>query len=140
MKIACKTLFDCSVTGVTGHFRPSQIPFTDRAGQWVDTPEAWHRSRNQQRNWETLLQVIGLRTQPDITQYPVHQDNAWNFEFSTDAEGVYGLDNNADPLAGLIQGCAGVPMVTNLCEQVSVKSVLCVNGNDQNIWFNTINT
>lgn len=139
MKIACKTLFDCSVTGVTGHFRPSQIPFTDRAGQSVNEPADWHRSRNQQRNWETLLQVIGLRTQPEITQYPTHQDGTWHFEFTTDTAGVYGLDGNPDPLAGLRQGCAGVPMVTNLHEQTTESAVLCVQGEGQNIWFDTIN-
>jgi hypothetical protein len=139
MKIACKTLFDCSVTGVTGHFKLSQIPFTDRAGQLVDNSADWHRSRNQQRNWETLLQVIGLRTQPEITQYPIQQDAVWCFEFTTDAAGVYGLDNNPDPLAGLAQGCAGVPMVTNINEQTTESAVLCVQGQGQNIWFNTIN-
>ena len=140
MKIACKTLFDCSATGVTGHFRPAQMPFADRVGQLVDTQESWNRSRNQQRNWETLLQVIGLRTQPEIVQYPVRQDNAWYFEFSTDAAGVYGLDNNADPLAGLTQECAGVPMVTNLNELPMTSVVLSVDGDTQNIWFYTINT
>lgn len=139
MKIACKTLFDCSATGVTGHFRPSQLPFTDRVGQLVDTQDSWHRSRNQQRNWETLLQVIGLRTQPEIIQYPVQQDDKWCFEFSTDTAGVYGLDGNTNPLAGLIQGCAGVPMVVNLTEQSVVTAMLCVDGDKQNIWFDTIN-
>jgi hypothetical protein len=40
------------------------IPFEDQAGQPIQDLAAWNRSRNQQRNWETLLQILGLRAQP----------------------------------------------------------------------------
>ena len=33
MKIICRTLFDCSLTGVTGHFRSSEIP-AQKDGVW----------------------------------------------------------------------------------------------------------
>lgn len=139
MKIACKTLFDCSVTGITGHYRAAQIPFKDRAGQLIDNQVDWNRSRNQQRNWETLLQVLGLRTQPDILAEPYCRDGVWYFEFETANEGVYDVSGEEDPLAGLLQDCNGVPMMLNLDEQSAVTPMLCTSGRDQNIWFEPIN-
>lgn len=139
MKIACKTLFDCSVTGITGHYRAAQVPFKDRASQLITDQETWNRSRNQQRNWETLLQVLGLRTQPNILVEPYCRDGVWYFEFETASEGIYDIPGNTDPVAGLLQDCSEVPMVLNLDEQNTVKPVLCISGPSQNIWFNVIN-
>jgi hypothetical protein len=100
----------------------------------------WHHSRNQQRNWETLLQIIGLRTQPmDITT-PVYRNSAWEFEFRVEAPSVYAIDGDPNPLAGLIQGCADVPMMTHLTEQPELKSTITTIGPDQNIWFQALNT
>lgn len=139
MKIDCKTLFDCSATGVTGHFRPSQIPFVDRAGQAVDNMQSWNDSRNQQRNWETLLQIVGLRTQPQDIVYPYCNDGVWHFSFTVESEGVFGLSGDPDPLAGLLQDCNGVPMLVNLSERMGLEPVLTSWGENQNIWF-SINT
>lgn len=139
MKIACKTLFDCSVTGITGHYRAAQIPFKDRAGQLIDNQIDWNRSRNQQRNWETILQVLGLRTQPEILTEPYCQNGVWHFEFETSTEGVYDVPGDPNPVAGLLQDCEGVPMMLNLDEQNAVKPVLCISGSGQNIWFESIN-
>lgn len=139
MKIVCRTFFDCSYTGVTGHFRPSEVPFVDRAGQTVQNQDDWHRSRNQQRNWETLMQIIGLRTQPQSVTRPKHQEQQWTFEFVAEATGVYSLTENSDPLAGLKMDCNGVPMVVGLGEKQSIAPTLTVTGSDQNIWFDTIN-
>ena len=140
MRIQCRTLFDCSYTGTTGHFRPSEIPFEDRMGQMIANQTDWNHSRNQQRNWETLLQIISLRTQPlDITT-PVYRTGAWEFEFRVEAPSVYSLDNDANPLAGLIQGCADVPMMIRLTEQPELQSTITTTGDKQNIWFLVLNT
>jgi hypothetical protein len=139
MRIQCKTLFDCSYTGVTGSFRTSMIPFEDRAGQPIHDLTAWNRSRNQQRNWETLLQILGLRTQPMDLVMPVYQDGAWKFEFAIESEGVYTINNNADPLAGLLNDCDGVPMLTGLTEKSGVERTISTHGADQNIWFLQLN-
>ena len=77
IKIKVCTLFDITTTGVTGHFKTSRIPFTDRAGHRIDTVDAWNRARNQQRNWETLTQLIQLRTQIDNVVEPTFLDNTW---------------------------------------------------------------
>lgn len=139
MKIVCCTLFDCSYTGVTGHYRPSEIPFIDQADQPVTGHDDWNRSRNQQRNWETLMQIIGLRTQPQDITKPEYKDNKWCFEFVAEADGVYSLTDNPDPLAGLKQDCDSVPMVVNLDEPSNILPIINVSGPGQNIWFETIN-
>jgi hypothetical protein len=117
MKIQCRTLFDCTRTGVTGAFRASEIPYQDRAGQPVHNHEHWHRSRNQQRNYETLLQIFGLRTQPQEITQPALIDGMWQFDFVSESEGVFDMHNNPNPLAGLLVDCEGVPMITGLGEQ-----------------------
>ena len=139
MKIQCRTLFDCTRTGVTGAFRSSEIPYQDRAGQPVHNHENWHRSRNQQRNYETLLQIFGLRTQPQEITQPARIDGMWQFSFVSESEGVFDMHNNPDPLAGLLVDCEGVPMVTGLAEHTLDTATLHAQGVNQNIWFTAIN-
>lgn len=139
MKIVCRTLFDCSRTGVTGHFRPSEIPFVDAIGQNVRNQTDWNHSRNQQRNWETVLQIISLRTQPIDITIPVHKDGVWEFEFKSESPGVFEVYGNSDPLAGLKTDCEGVPMMLNLREQPKLSPTITTSGQDQNIWFTAIN-
>jgi hypothetical protein len=114
MKIRCRTKFDITATGVVGHYKPSRVPFADRAGQQVTNIEQWNYSRNQQRNWETLIQLISLRTQVDLTR-PAVEDNQWVFEITVDLDNVFAGDD--DPLAMLKNDCDGVPMLTNLLEK-----------------------
>lgn len=140
MKILCRTLFDCSLTDVTGHFRPSEIPFVDRAGQQVQNQTDWNHSRNQQRNWETLLQIISLRTQPVDLTIPRQNNGMWEFEFRSESQGVFEIHGDPDPLAGLRIDCEGVPMMRNLKEQPSLAPAITTTGQDQNIWFMVLNT
>ena len=139
MKILCRTLFDCSYTGVTGHFRPSEVPFVDRIGQRITDQQAWNHSRNQQRNWETLMQLIGLRTQPQDITVPECINGVWEFEFKSESEGVFEVYGNPDPLAGLKADCEGVPMMLNLTEQPRLAPTICTAGDSQNIWFSAVN-
>jgi hypothetical protein len=135
--IRCKTVFDCTFTGVTGHYRISQLPFVDRSGQSVSTQIEWTRSRNQQRNYETLLQIFGLKTQPlDITP-PKQVDNVWQFEFSIESPAVFSAQDSLDPLIGLKQDCVGVPMIANVSD---IAQQLKMLDPEQNIWFEILNT
>jgi hypothetical protein len=137
MKIKCRTTFDCTRTGVTGHYRASQVPFVDQSGQTINNQHDWARGRNQQRNYETLLQIVGLKTQPlDITD-PIQVDNSWEFEFSVESGAVFSLTDAADPLAGLRQDCWGVPMIDQVGELSQSLSRL---EPEQNIWFEILNT
>ena len=136
MRIQCRTLFDITATGVTGHCKPSRMPFKDQNNCMITDISEWNRSRNQQRNWETLTQLISLRTQLTDLTVPVKSDNLWQFEFEVDNDNLF-LNNN-DPLAVLKDDCAGVPMLVGLNESANIESVLV---NNQNLWFSlmTIN-
>jgi hypothetical protein len=140
MKILCRTAFDCTCTGVTGHYRASQIPFVDRSGQPVNNQQDWQRSRNQQRNYETLLQIFGLKTQPQDLTTPENVDGCWQFEFTVESGAVFAQTDHTDPLAGLKQDCAGVPMIGNVADTAQQLTVLSLSDADQNIWFDILNT
>lgn len=139
MKVLCRTLFDCTYTGVTGHFRAQQLPYTTKSGLRLETMEDWNRARNQQRNWESLLQIVSLRTQPMNVEYPIKQHDGWHFEFEVEAEGVLSSGFGSSDLAGLVADCEGVPMVTGLDEAGAVTATLHAQGTNQNIWFETVN-
>ena len=136
MRFSCKTLFDITATGVTGHYKSSRVPFTDLAGTDITNELTWNRSRNQQRNWETLTQLIGLRTQIAKLDNPVNIDKIWSFDFEVDAPYVFGSEENPTEL--LLADCNGVPMLINLENKTDLEPVLIVNGGTQNIWFNLL--
>lgn len=140
MKIICRTFFDCSATGVTGHFRPSQVPFEHRAGSVVQDQRSWNYARNQQRNWETLTQLISLRTQPISVAVLGQKSGIWSFEFEVESGLVYSTSGQENDISGLANECAGVPMITGLQETLTEETVLITQGADQNIWFEPINT
>jgi hypothetical protein len=135
MKFACQTRFDITVTGITGHCKPAQMPFRDRAGQVIRDTESWNRSRNQQRNWETLTQILGLRTQLFDLTIPIQDQTGtrWMFEFETETDGVYGPED--DPTQVLRADAEGVPMLRELNNDPGIDSVLVTAGSNQNIWF-----
>jgi hypothetical protein len=116
MKIRCTTTFDITATGVTGHYKPSRVPFTDRTGHVIANERDWNLARNQQRNWETLTQLISLRTQVD---------NIFDFEIESDTVFLLGTD----PLGILKNDCQGVPML------LGPDSVI----NTANVQFDLIN-
>jgi len=130
MRIQCQTLFDITATGITGHIKPGRLPFIDRAGTKIVDADQWHRSRNQQRNWETITQLISLRTQVNMLTDPVKIQDRWQFEFEVENQNIFA--DNGDPLAILKIDCDSVPMLTGLSESATMDTVLTVN---QNIWF-----
>lgn len=135
MRYVCQTLFDITATGITGHFKTTRVPFTDQAGQTVSDQESWNRSRNQQRNWETLTQILGLRTQLFDLSRPVIDSSGtcWMFEFETETDGTFGSD--LDPTEILRTDAEGVPMILDLDNRPDLIPVLCTTGPNQNIWF-----
>ena len=110
------------------------MPFTDGAGQLIEDQHAWTFARNQQRNWETLNQLISLRTQVFDVEPVSSPEGEWRFEFSVEHAEVYDVG-----LKGLTQECAGVPMLTGLTETQTTQYALVIDGPDQNIWFEPIN-
>jgi len=123
------------MTGITGHFKSAHMPFRDRAGQLIQDTESWNRSRNQQRNWETLTQILGLRTQLFALTDPIPDQTGtrWMFEFETETDGIYGPNN--DPTQVLRADANGVPMLRELNNTPDIESILVTDGPKQNIWF-----
>lgn len=107
------TLVDITATGITRH----------RAEQEME--------RNQQRNWDTVLQCIGLRAQPQMIEEPVCREflidettvfgemyygkqKVWVFTFGVDSDDVFLHDD--DPVGGLDKDFSQVPVICGLEE------------------------
>lgn len=123
MRFACETLFDITATGVTGNFKSSQS--TD--------PLAWNYARNQQRNWETVTQLIGMRTQLHDITAPAKQGDKWYFEFEVETPGAFGSEEN--PVSLLKNDAIGVPMLVDLGNIPTLDPRLIP---DYNIWFKAL--
>lgn len=107
------TLVDITATGVIRHTTANEI------------------QRNQQRNWETVLQCIGIKAQPQLLEGPYSstylidetthfpeiyfgEQRCWFFSFAVEHEDVFLIDN--DPVAALDQAFARVPIICGLEE------------------------
>lgn len=131
-RIRCTTHFDITATGTKGNYRVAQLPGRDDTGSEIVDQDSWHRSRNQQRNWETVNQLISLRTLPENIGLPVKDGDVWWFEFD-----VPSLDAVSDdtPLGALLADCDGVPMILGLDESQDIDAILTCHGDRANIWF-----
>lgn len=109
-RISCKTTFDITYTGVTGFFRQDKIPFVDEAGTEITDKIVWTTSRNQNRNWETITQILSLRTQIFDVALPVKESDYWIFSFSVDSLSVY-CETNQNELNVLKSDANNVPML-----------------------------
>ena len=88
-----------------------------------DIPDRGNRS--QVRNWNTLIQILSLRTQPFITKFPefvvedlsnynfgkhyTGQAKVWSFEFEFEYPYLFEVDD--DPIAHLKSDTELVPLV-----------------------------
>ena len=108
--------------------------------------------RNQQRNWETVIQCIGLRTQPQNIQKPTVNEielnslafgdfysgtqQVWTWSWTVESDGIYDTDT---PLAGLLQDFEQVPVVTGLTETARfMLPIFYPYGSIKNIYFKQI--
>ena len=108
--------------------------------------------RNQQRNYETVLQVLSLRTQPHIINRPhiMELDEflvkilfgemyskpqlAWRFEFTADFTSAYATEDG--PLGALIDDFKEVPVITGLTETARfMLPIFYTTGAIKNIHF-----
>ena len=125
IRIKVRTQFDITATGVTGHFKNSQKL----------SVEEWNKARNQQRNLETLVQLVALRTQIMSTTTPNENNKIWDFEFESESN-VW--NDGTDPVGVLKADSDGVPMILNLNNHLDIEPVLVTTGPTQNIWFELI--
>jgi hypothetical protein len=107
--------------------------------------------RNQQRNWETVIQCMGLRTQPQHITVPYATDDfdlalfrfgefysgkqrVWTWKWTVEPAGVYDLPN--EPLGGLYKDFEQVPVVTGLTETARfMLPIFYPYGAIKNIYF-----
>jgi hypothetical protein len=116
--------------------------------------------RNQQRNWETVLQCISLRVQPVQIKPPVmfdtkevHLENAfdfgdmytgsnqhvWFWTWAVEHDGVYDLPNK--PLGGLYADFEQVPIITILDETARfMLPIFYPYGSIKNVYFRQVTT
>jgi hypothetical protein len=146
--IKCQTLFDITPTGVKNR-RPQDITGTELFDLI--------KRQQQQSNYDTLLQVISLRSQPEsISQvkksdilltdtdfgflYTSEQDdgtaNVWSFTFTIQHASVF--QNDDSELGSLLNDCEQVPMITNLLESVKLTPQLNVDSDLKNIHFEIV--
>jgi hypothetical protein len=130
------TLVDITRTGIT----------RNHAGE--------DRLRDQQRNWETVLQVLGIRAQPTVTEGPITdmvdeyviknlfgdmysgEQRIWAVGFSIEHQEVYRRGD--DPLALLEEDFNQVPVITGLDETARfLLPIFYSHGAIKNIAFKT---
>ena len=122
MRIKCYTTIDITETGVKHVFQGSSEE---------------HRSkRNQQRNWETFIQVISLRTHVEILSKPhicleksTQDTTIFEFEFLVESDDAF--ETPAHALGLLIAEAEGIPVIPiGKSTHTSIKTL-----NDENTIF-----
>lgn len=145
--IKCHTLFDITSTGVTNRKPPIDLS-EEKRNEWV-------LNRNRQNNFDTLIQVISLRTQPeDITKTSVTEvdfstdtkfgflfenedpQQSWSFTFSIYYSNVY--NDGINELGALYADCDGVPMLKIGSEWDKLPSFLDTSPELRNVYFEVI--
>lgn len=111
-----------------------------------------NKERNQQSNFETVLQIISLRSQPENITNPekisINLSNdtrwgkqyksknkipGWTFTFTVSHTNVFILNDNK--LGSLLLDCNDVPMITKLEEFQDIHNTLSTDTKNCNIFF-----
>jgi len=123
------TQFDITNTDV---MRPYKIALMQNHPT-INTEADWNRARQQQKNYETLMQVLSLRAQPMPINKPTIKIKAkkkhWTFTFTVEHDSVY--FNGIDELGLLKEDIEHVPMIVNLDESIKDEYLQV----DKNIHF-----
>lgn len=99
------------------------------------------KQRNQQSNYETVIQVISLRALPEnisepkiTTKFKISDNNVkcWEFQFEVLQNSVF--HDGTNELGNLYTDCNGVPMIIGLDESENLTPIL----NRDNIYFEII--
>jgi hypothetical protein len=143
-RITCHTLFDITQTGVLNRARPAS---EENVAQWI-------YKRNTQCNFDTILQVVSLRSQPEEITKPekieIRFDDfenfgflfaqvenetypCWKFSFAIQHPSVF--DDGINELGALYRDCDGVPMILCDTEWSKLPAFLDVSPELKNIYF-----
>lgn len=102
----------------------------------------------QQSNFNSLIQAIGLRANPEWTDDPVMESgrlpepfdgkaNHWIWTFSAERDSVFEKDDN--PVGLLLDDLHGVPVIDELNNTVLLSPcAFQTKGKDKNIWVSKI--
>lgn len=142
-RIACYTLFDITRTGVLNRAKPGD--------DIIDINE-WYNKRSTQCNFDTILQVISLRSQPDVVSEPKQLEitldkntkfgkklldnkihTVWTFDFEVHHSSVF--EDGIVDLGYLYKDCEHVPMIITNTTKISVNSKLEIDDQNRNIYF-----
>lgn len=141
-KIQCYTLFDITQTGVPNRHKPG------------DDAEfnVWFYKRNTQANFDTVLQAISLRSQPENISSPtkisirfeefsnfgfLYQEDeeipCWTFNFEVQHPSVF--EDGINDLGFLYADCDEVPMIKCNTEWSKLSNQLNTTPECRNIYF-----
>jgi hypothetical protein len=146
-RIKCYTLFDITNTGILSRKTPVNL-----------LPEKvldWETDRARQSNFDTIIQVISLRTQPEDITKPVKDivefkdndkfgflfeqeepQNFWTFEFSIHYENAYA--DGVNELGALYEDCESVPMLHISSQWNKLPHFLDTSPELRNIYFEVL--
>lgn len=138
--LTCYTLFDITQTGVLSRQKP------------IDQDIQWIYKRNSQSNFDTILQAISLRSQPEIIRIPkkieisfsefnnfgyLFEDenkvNCWSFDFTVQHNSVF--NDGITELGALYNDCQNVPMIKCGTEWDKLNNILDSSEELRNIYF-----
>jgi hypothetical protein len=119
-RIRCTTTFDITATQEKGRPRADDL--------------AANRRRNQQRNWDTLNQLLSLRTLPENVTDPVYDNQARTWSFAFDIPDISAITDHVT-MDLLLKDCHGVPMITGLDESADHAAVISTSQPGANLWF-----
>jgi hypothetical protein len=126
----------------------------NRSKPSIDSVDDWIHKRNSQCNFDTVLQVISLRSQPDVVKLPVRQilqeedlekfgflfkyskdveQYYWKFEFEVQHTSVF--ENGITTLGALYNDCSEVPMIVFDNQSQSLVDFLNISDELKNIHF-----
>jgi hypothetical protein len=131
--IECITRFDITATGVLGQYRENREIFNQADGSTIGDRVAWLKARNQQRNWDTVNQIIALRCLPYNIQAPRRQGEVWKFKFDLDSPAA--LSDQPGDLEFLRRDAQGVPMILGLDETTGLDATIQTQGVEVNTSF-----
>ena len=146
--LTCYVLFDITQTGIINRSRPSEN----------DDPDIWTQRRNKQCNFDTVIQSISLRSQPDVTRKPekiqirfdqftnfgfLYQQlenetyDCWSFDFDIQHPSVF--NDGINELGALYSDCDTVPMIKTDTAWNKLPAFLDTSDELRNIYFKVVN-
>jgi hypothetical protein len=147
-KIRCYTLFDIAKPNLNSRKPPADYE--------IHQIKEWQAKRNSQLNFDTIIQIISLRSQPEnITEISkenlnfkestifgflfedVEDQPCWSFDFDIIHRKVF--DDGINELGLLYSDCDGVPMIKTEKEWHKLPDFLDASPELKNIYFEVLN-